>query len=166
MDFSAQAQTSSALLMGWTEGGAPHLLKALVGEERFDESRHLLVVVQGELLMFGLHLTDRIAFGKLGASARAYFMDALLPSIQSELRPPLSTQLETVYNARQTFYSGFHKLYPDEKESLKGTLFWELGKMLSAMYADGNPAAIVGASMLGMEFMKGLSKAFEDAGVF
>ena len=86
-DFSARAQTASAVLMGVAEEAVPHLLKALVGEERVDESKNLLAPLTSELLIFGLHLTDRIAFGQLGASNRSGFMNALLPAIQRELEP-------------------------------------------------------------------------------
>src|SRR6266446_10247166 len=126
-DFSALPQKASAVLLGVTEEAAPHLLKALVGEERVDENQKLLAPLTCELLIFGLHLTDRIAFGRLGASNRSDFMNALLPAIQQELQPPVSSQLEHLYNTRNTLYGGFRKLYPDKKENLKGTLFWEFG---------------------------------------
>lgn len=116
--------------------------------------------------MFGLHLTDRIAFGRLGASNTAGFMDALLPAIQSELQPTVSSQLEDLYNTRNTFYGGFRKLYPDENENLKGTLFWEFGKALGSVYANSNPARITGVSMFGMTFMQAINQAFDTAKVF
>ena len=145
-DFSARAQTASAVLIGVTEEAAPHLLKALVGEERVNESQELVVPLTSELLIFGLHLKDRIAFGRLGASNRSGFMNALLPAIQRELQSPVSGQLEQLYNTRNTFYGGFRKLYPDGKENLKGTLFWEFGKALGSVYANSNPAAVMEAS--------------------
>jgi hypothetical protein len=165
-DFSARAQTASAVLLGVTEEAAPLLLKALVGEKGVDDNQQILAPLSSELLIFGLHLTDRIAFGRLGASDRSGFMNALLPAIQRGLKPPLSSQLEHLYNTRNTFYGGFRKLYPDEKENLKGTLFWEFGKALGSVYANSNPLAIMEVSMFGMTFMRGIHEAFEKTKVF
>jgi hypothetical protein len=90
-DFSLCAQTAAAVLMAATKEAAPLLLKTLVGEESVDANQRLIAPLTSELLMFGLHLTDRIAFGRLGASNTAEFMDVLLPAIQSELQPTVSS---------------------------------------------------------------------------
>jgi hypothetical protein len=63
--------------MAATEEAAPLLLKALVGEERVDANQELTAPLTLELLIFGLHLTDRIAFGQLGDENRSGFMNAL-----------------------------------------------------------------------------------------
>jgi len=152
--------------MGAAEEAAPHLLKALVGEERSNQNQELLAQLTSELLIFGLHLTDRIAFGRLGASNRSGFMNALLPAVQRELQPPVSSQLEQLYNIRNTFYGSFCKLYPDKKENLKGTLFWEFGKALGSVYANSNPGAIMEVSIFGMTFMRCINEAFEKTKVF
>jgi hypothetical protein len=165
-DFSLCAQTAAAVLMAATKEAAPLLLKTLVGEESVDANQGLIAPLTSELLKFGLHLTDRIAFGRLGASNTAEFMDVLLPAIQSELQPTVSSQLEDLYNTRNTFYGGFRKLYPDENENLKGTLFWEFGKALGSVYASSNPARITGVSMFGMTFMQAINEAFDTAKVF
>jgi hypothetical protein len=164
-DYSARAQTASAVLIGVTQEAAPHLLKALVGEERVDENHKLLALFTTELLIFGLHLTDRIAFSHLGASKRSGFMNVLLPAVQRELRPPLSSQLEQLYNARNSFYGSFPKLYADENENLKGTLFCEFGKALGSVYANSNPVAVTQTSMLGMTFMQGIQEVQENKGL-
>jgi hypothetical protein len=165
-NFSLRAQTAAAVLMAATEEATPHLLKSLVGEDCIDANQELIAPLTSELLIFGLHLTDRIAFGRLGASDRAEFMDAFLPAIQSELQPPVSSRLEDLYNTRNTFYGGFRKLCPDENENLKGTLFWEFGKALGSVYANSNPVRITGTSMFGMTFMQAINQAFDAANVF
>ena len=163
-DFSLPAQTAATALLDTTEQAAPNLLKALVGEGGVKQE--LLVPLTLELLIFGLHLTDRIAFDRLGADNRAGFMNSLLPTVQRELQPPVSTHLQALYNTRNPFYGGFRKLYPEQQETLKGTLFWEFGKALGSIYADGNPAAITETSMFGMTFMQAINQAFESGGVF
>jgi hypothetical protein len=165
IDFSAQAQTASAVLMGATGEAAPRLLKILVGEEQAGENQKLLAPLTCEILIFGLHLTDRIAFARLGAGSRSGFMNALLRFIQRELQPPVAVQLEHLYNTRNTFYGGFPKLYSEDKGNLKGTLFWEFGKAMGSVYANSNPMAIMEASMFGMTFMQSIQEAFENARV-
>jgi len=165
VDFAEQAQTASAMLIGATEEGARHLLKALVGEERANEDRELLAPLTCELLIFALHLTDRIAFARLGTRSRSGFMDALLTAVQRRLRPPIAEDLEQLYNTRNAFYGGFRNLYPEKNENLKGTLFWEFGKALGSVYADGNPGAITEISTFGMTFMQIIQEAIENAKV-
>lgn len=165
-DFSLRTQTAATVLMVATAEAAPHLLKSLVGEECINANQELIAPLTAELIIFGLHLTDRIAFGRLGASDRAKFMDALLPAIQSKLQPSVSSRLEDLYNTRNNFYGEFHKLYPSENENLKGTLFWEFGKALGSVYANSNPVRITETSMFGMTFMKAINQAFDAANVF
>ncbi|MCY3024461.1 MAG: hypothetical protein NTW87_36260 [Planctomycetota bacterium] len=164
--FSVGAAAACNVLMGATEEGTPHLLEALVGKERVGESEDLLAPIKCELLIFGLHLTDRIAFARLGAGSTSGFMNALLPLIQQELEPAIGAQLEHLYNMRNTFYGGFCKLYPDKEEDLKGTLFWEFGKAMGSVYADSNPVAIMQTSMFGMTFMEAMIETFEESNVF
>lgn len=165
-NFSVRAQTAAAVLMAATEKAAPHLLRSLVGENCIDANKELITPLTSELLIFGLHLTDRIALGRLGANDRAEFMDALLPAIQDELQLPLNSRLEDLYNTRNTFYGEFRKLYPAEKESLKGTLFWEFGKALGVVFANSNPARISETSIFGMVFMQTVNNDFDAENVF
>ena len=165
-DFTFQAKAAAVVLITETRDSTAHLLKSLVGEERFESSEELVVPLVAELLAFGLHLTDRMAFGRLGESNRAEFMDALLLAVRSELQPPVSSQLRDLYNSRNSFYGGFRKFYPEGNETLKGTLFWEFGKALGSIYANSNPVAITEASKFGMTFMQAISQEFERVKVF
>jgi hypothetical protein len=159
--FSLQTQTAAVLLRAASDEAAPHLLKKLVGEEHIDTNQELIAPLTLELLIFGLHLTDRIAFQRLGESDRTEFMDVLLPIIRSELEPRVGSQFKDLYNTRNTFYSGFRKLWPDKNESVKGTLFWEFGKALGSVYANFNPARIALVSGFGVDFMKIITQEFD-----
>lgn len=164
--FSAAAQTAATVLLAATEEAAPHLWKALVRGDDAAKNEELAAPVAMELLVFGLHFTDRIAFGRLGVEDRATFMDSLLPAIQSGLQPSIAEHLRGLYNTRNTFYGGFRKLFPDGQEGLKGTLFWEFGKALGSVYANSNPVVVTETSMFGMDYIQALTRAFEAQAVF
>ena len=103
-----------------------------------------------EVLSFELHLTDRLAFSKFGSKERATFMDTLLAEVARRLEPPFNVELQDVFNIRQQFYGRFPKLYAEKGDSLAGTLFWEFGKAMAAVYADNNPAAVTTTSINSM----------------
>jgi len=122
-NFDAQAKTAAPILIVCCEETAPTFLKALVGENNLDSNKELIAPLTIELLVFGLHLADRITFGRLGARGRSAFMNALLPRVRDELKPPLNSQLQDLYNTRNVFYTDFRRLAPDDRDNLKGTLF-------------------------------------------
>jgi hypothetical protein len=163
--IDAQAKIVAPILMGCCEQTAPIFLKALVGEKKAGSNQGLIAPLTIELLVFALHLTDRITFARLGPSKRAKFMNALLPGVQRELKPPLDSQLQRLYNTRNTFYGGFPKLFPDKKDNLKGTLFWEFGKAMGSVYAENNPVAIAQTAMDGMDFMVTVNQVLATAKV-
>jgi hypothetical protein len=93
-----------------------------------------------ELMVFSLHLADRIAFGVLGAVGRPKFMDALLSSVASKLASSILT--DASQDAQSQFHSSFQQLYNDRvtfyaelafpsggDAPLRGTLFWEAAKL-------------------------------------
>lgn len=165
-NFSVQAQKATDVIIGATEESTPHLLAALVGEERVKANQKLIIPLTSELLIFGIHLTNRIAFSRLGVGKRADFMDALLPAIQRKLRPPVSSQFGHLYNTRNTFYGSFLKFYPDNKENFEGSLFWEFGKVLSSVYGNSNPVAIMQIAMFSMNFTQCFYKVFDQINIF
>jgi hypothetical protein len=157
-NFDAQAKAAAPILIACCEETAPTFLKALVGENNLDSNKELITPLTIELLVFGLHLADRITFGRLGARGRSAFMNALLSRVRDELKSPLNSQLQDLYNTRNAFYAGFQKLTPDDKDNLKGTLFWEFGKAMGSVYAGSNPVAIMEASMQGMSLLNTINR--------
>jgi hypothetical protein len=163
--FSLQTQKAANVLIAVTVKTVPDLFEVLVGEEHVAEKQEFIDALTFELLIFGLHLTDRIAFKRLGERKRAEFMSALLTEIDSALQR-MSSQQVSLYNTRNSFYDGFHKLYPDGNENLKGTLFWEFGKSLGSIYANSNPTRVTAVSIFGMTFMEIIVDAYKTANIF
>jgi hypothetical protein len=94
-----------------------------------------------ELMIFSLHLADRIAFDVLGSDRRAKFMNALVANVTYNLASTLTDKSEhaqrdfeayfiQLCNVRTTSYAplGVHA----SGAPLKGTLFWEAGKLAAA----------------------------------
>lgn len=167
-DVLRRSEVAATILIVIANESAPYAVKELVGEERADASGELISPITLELLILGLHLTDRMAFSKLGAANRTVFVDALLPAVQRQLNSALQPRVEALYNTRNMFYGGFRNLYPDKakNEILKGTLFWEFGKSLGAIYANSNPIAITQVSALGMTIMQSVVDSYEKMKVF
>ena len=92
-------------------------------------------------------------------------MNALLPSVQRELKPPLDSQFQDLYNTRNMFYGGCPRLFPEKKDNLKGTLFWEFGKAMGSVYANSHPVAIMQTAIEGMDFMGAVNQAIAIATV-
>jgi hypothetical protein len=101
-----------------------------------------------ELMIFSLHLADRIAFDVLGSDRRAKFMDALVASVASNLASSILADKSEhaqrdfeghfiqLCNVRTTFYAPL-SLHASGAP-LKGTLFWEAGKLAAAEHFSGN----------------------------
>jgi hypothetical protein len=166
LELLDRAKTASAVLKGIVEETAPHLLTKLIGEKSIGEDNQLLPYITSELLILGLHLTERISFERFESDKASGFINAMLPSIQQEFQPPIRSQLEHLYNTRNIFYGGFGKLYPDENETLEGTLLWEFGKILGSALAKSNPILITDISVLAMDFIKRVIDAYEKNKIF
>ena len=158
------------LLLGVGPEATRIIAEGLLGEELGADKKDVpadrqavLTSLAWEVLAFELHLTDRRILSTLGASARAPFMDALCAALAQRLGPPRDVELQNVYNKRQQFYRRFPKLYAEDGESLKGTLFWEFAKMLAAAYAESNPTAIMAISISGMSLFESVNDMLRDA---
>jgi len=105
-----------------------------------------------EVIVFYMHLADRVAFAYSGASKRNVFCDQLVLAVLEKLLRGLSEEtsaegvrealLET-YNRRQIEYANYKALAPKKGEPLKGTLGWEFSKILFGLLDDQNPATLV-----------------------
>ena len=108
-----------------------------------------------------LHITDRIAFGAISNEKRSQFMDSLIENISqhtidnaynkpsSEKTPKLKEILSEYFdllNQRNVQYANYKKLFPNEKESPSGTLFWEFGKIVSNVVSGSENIFIVESS--------------------
>ena len=145
--FQSKAELVAPLLLDVCNDMSPTLLMALLGVEDAAKNKSLLPEIAIEEIVFGLHLTDRLVFVHCGADQRAQFMDALLPAIKKLLEPSLDASLADFYSTRQQFYASLR--FPKSTQDLKGTLFWEFGKALAAIYANSNPVAVTMTSNFG-----------------
>lgn len=105
-----------------------------------------------EVIVFYMHLVDRLAFAHLGAARREIFGDRFVVAVVKEILRELSKDvsaddfcqaLRNTYNRRQIQYSQYKKLIPPQNEPLKGTLYWEFSKVLFQYLDDHNPATLV-----------------------
>jgi hypothetical protein len=104
-----------------------------------------------EVVVFYMHLVDRLAFAYLGAARRGTFADrfteavlhAMLAGLRSTPPEALGRALLDTYNRRQIQYARYKVLIPKEKEPLKDTLYWEFSKVLFGFLDDENPATIM-----------------------
>jgi hypothetical protein len=109
-----------------------------------------------EMVLFGLHFTDRIAYQCLASDDRCTFMDALFLEVREYLSRIHETGVraeafrsgfQEAYKARQLEYSQFKKMFADEGEGTRDTLFWEFGRKLSDIF-DNNPMTHIMAASL------------------
>lgn len=165
-DLTARAQTAAALLIATANEFAPAALKALFpADEIAREKQALTAPLAFELLLFALHVTDRLAFEQLGADQKEKLMLAVLRAVRSKLHPLASNGFIESYNTRQRLYGACRKLYPDEGENLAGTLFWEFGRATGDAYAENNPESVSQAAIFGMKFVGIVERMLDGAQV-
>ena len=121
-----------------------------------------------DLMVFSLHLADRIAFGAVGPQKRSRFMDALLISVSSNLAQSIFE--DATQEARQRFQRHFLSLYGERsdfyaplqlpssgEEPLKGTLFWEAAKRVAnTFFPDDAASATLMLSIIFGQCLHGL----------
>ena len=113
------------------------LERALTGAMAAEETP-LHDTARSEAFFLSLHFLDRIALANLAFADRELYMNALLNHLGTRFS---LDQLRAGYSAVQSSY-GSYKLVPEEGETPKGTLFWEIGKALAAEHAGMNPVAV------------------------
>lgn len=133
------------ILIDETEKFVPFLLEMFVTKDHVKSNQNLIGPLKVELLIFVLHyFTKRTVFNRLEEKKIIEILDALNIAIQQNIEPIEYVEFERLYETRNTFFMGFNKLFPDESESPKGTLFWEFGKLICSIYPHKNPVAILG----------------------
>ncbi|MEK7404255.1 MAG: hypothetical protein AAB225_04030 [Acidobacteriota bacterium] len=118
-----------------------------------DQTERFLI----ELFVFYMHLLDRMAFARLGPAGREAFGDRLVAVVAHGLMDSLDRSISSVdfvarlrdtYNRRQVEYAGYRDLVARQDEPLKGTLFWEVGKVIWRITGDSNPVTLTMISIM------------------
>ena len=138
-------------------GGATETATIIMEElgKRFDVSfrdRNTVPQFIIEVIVFYMHLVDRLAFAHLGAAKRQVFGDRFIVAVVKEMLRELSKEisaddfgkaLRDTYNRRQMEYARYRVLIPAKDEPLKDTLYWEFSKILFGFLDDENPATLM-----------------------
>lgn len=110
-----------------------------------------------EVIVFYMHLVDRLAFAHLGAARCEAFGDRFVVAVVKEVLRELDKEvpaddfgqaLRDTYNRRQVQYAGYKVLIPAKNEPLKDTLYWEFSKVLCGFLDDQNPATLMFLNLL------------------
>ena len=172
-DLAGAAETAANLLMALTDRFRPSFFEALVGDDASALTPEVTARGSAEVLVFALHLSDRIAFTRLGIEKRARFMDIFLSAVQRRVGSALAPALPDVYSQRTLFYQSCRLPSGGRNANLKGTLFWEFGKLMASpyhypdpVYPNQNPIAMTQLSLWGMDLMIALTDAFDAAKLF
>ena len=105
-----------------------------------------------EVIVFYMHLVDRMAFGHFDKVKRETFGDRFIVAVVKEILRGLSKDLSAdefgkalrdTYNRRQIQYARYKVLIPKKDEPLKDTLYWEFSKILFGFFDSTNPAILV-----------------------
>lgn len=116
-------------------------------QRRVDESKSKEVFF--EMVIFYIHLIDRISFAQLEAEKRNAFMNTLFVEVQKELSRIQDIKNEHFLNAFDDFYNlrqieyGQYRLIPEHGEGAKGTLTWELGKKVAGILGNERDPEII-----------------------
>jgi hypothetical protein len=163
-NYDANIDSVVPFLVAYCEETSPAFLKALGGNDNAGANGKLPNALFIELLIFGVHLIDRIVFFRR-MSIHAAFMSTLLPRVQDTLATGRKEQFQELYNTRIVLYGKFRKLAAPEHESQEGSLFWEFGKAMVGAYANNNPDAIKQASVEGIRLMSAVNQILAKAKV-
>ena len=111
-----------------------------------------------ESLLFVLHLTDRVAFARMGAVARDGFVQGVLTIFAGRIGEEV---FRDEYAKSQARWSVYGQLAPTRAASPKGTLFWEFGKSICQQFNEINPAVAMMVSMRAAGIFESLDHAFQ-----
>lgn len=172
MDLQSAAELASSIVFEASDAFLPQFFRHLISSDTKEPDSAVKERGSIEVLVFALHLTDRIALSRLGNERRTSFMNAFLPAVQRKLVADVARKLPSWYNERSLFYQACRLPKPgDDKQ--KGTLFWEFAKLMASpvhnpnpVYSNWNPVAFVELSLWGMDLMIAITDAFDDAGLF
>lgn len=172
-DLTTVAETAADLLITLSDRSELSFFDALVGDNVSALTPEVATRGSAEALVFALHLSDRIALTRLGSQLRPTFMDTFLPAVQRRVIPTLARRLPDLYNRRSLFYQTCGMPSRERDPILKGTLFWEFGKLMASpchypdpVYPNWNPIAMTQLSLWGMDLMVALADAFDAARLF
>jgi hypothetical protein len=169
-DYRSRADQMAEFLVRFSQEATNVVLEGLLGKDALDNAvparaEELIASLAIELLVFALHLVDRLTFSVIGSANRELFMDELCAATERLTKSPFDDRLRRLYNTRQEFYSHFTQLVAINEESLRGTLFWEFGKMLASTYAESNPEAVFMTSANGMNLYEAIADALREVKV-
>jgi hypothetical protein len=125
--------------------------------------------VQYEFLFFFTHIAMRYAFERLGHEAIAKLQALLAPLLvdstteawfghwPDKFKAGIRKEFYHNINVAELEYSKCKKMFPEENEGTKDTLFWELGKNIARLSGyENNPAIIMHCLKVSVEQFKAM----------
>ena len=124
-----------------------------------------------EIVIFYMHVADRLAFSKIGIKHRSVFMDYVLHETWGILLGYLVGTFGDTYakadfmemcNERQLEYGNYQEIYAGDN-NYKGTLIWEFGKKISKLLCGSelDIRLIMPVYVLAVNSMRALEGVFE-----
>lgn len=141
------------------------LSNAIKGENDITDADNFLLFLSAVALNY--ILLDRIAFAKMSEEDRNNFSDLVLLHIQTNIVAGTGIDKEIISGSMDNYMNTLaphsQRLFPDDvNDGMKGTLFWEYGKMLGEGFDFGPQIAIeapLHAMEIGTPYMKEITEA-------
>jgi hypothetical protein len=158
---SREAVEKADLLGEQLVGGATEIATMIVEEVAkvspvtFRDGSALQFAV--EIIVFYMHLVDRMAFAHLLPAERKIFGDRFIVAVVKETLRELSRDvsaddfgdvLRDTYNKRQMQYARYGVFISGHDQPLKDTLYWEFSKILFGLFKEQNPATLIHLNLL------------------
>jgi hypothetical protein len=168
MSVDERAGLAATFLLDSLHGITAAVVGAAIGEGWEEQQDDAFMVTAFELLIFQLHLADRLTRVKaVGKNGGAELMDALLPIVRDHAPEFMRADFQEQYNIRQLFYGQCKAFTPAEGQPASGTLFWEFAKIvLTATEQAQEITKMLGITAMCGDMLRGIDNSFEQLGVY
>ncbi|RUL78950.1 hypothetical protein [Dyella choica] len=163
-----RAALAAAFLLDSLEGVTGGVMLGAVGKEWERTSRDVFRPTAHEVMIFQLHLADRLTRVKArGKNGGLILMGALLPIIAEQVQDGSRQNFHNLYSARSLFYSECRDFTSKEGEPAGGTLFWEFAKIaLAVTKQDPEITKMLGVTAMCGDILRGIDRGFEELEVY
>ena len=98
----------------------------------YDADDEMCQRVELEVMIFQLHLVNRLALVKMvgGGKARQGFMDAFLPRVEAVVPEPLQSEFQDTYDRRLALYSQYMNFSPEPGQLAEKSVFGQWSQLI------------------------------------
>jgi hypothetical protein len=162
-----RAGLATTFLLDSLERNSTAVINTAAGRNWRETQFDAFPIVAREVLLFELHLANRLAMTAREKNDETQLMEAMVNLMAKRVPEVMRPRFQDEYAVRELFYTKFAAFKPEDGASYEGTLFWEFSKLILKITEQKPDASkMQGLNVICDDLLHRIDEGCEQLGIY